>query len=335
VKDRANYIYSRVYRTGAKFVCTDYTAFESHFTKELLESCEFVMYNYMTTQLPDHNQFMYYLNRVIAGRNVCVSKLITAEVDATRMSGEMNTSLGNGFANLMFMLFMCELVGATNVIGVVEGDDGLFVMDGPHPTAADFKRIGLTIKLEVFDDLAKASFCGLVFDTTDLINISDPIKILAQTGFSTQQYVFSRSKVLRGLLKAKAYSLAYQYPGCPIISAFSRMLLRVLVNDYVYFKKDGDYTTLLQKEAFTFWQKHSDVLAIEPGMKTRILMETVFKISPTEQIAMEAYFDAMTEIQPLNFDLILSHVPIIWKTYGSQYMLIVPLDPLIIRRYYD
>jgi hypothetical protein len=335
VKDRAKYIYSRVYRVGAKFICTDYTAFESHFTAELMHACEFAMYDYMTQHLPDHNLFMFYLNHVIAGTNICESKLVTATVQATRMSGEMNTSLGNGFANLMFMLFMCDLVGATNVIGVVEGDDGLFVMDGPHPTAADFERLGLTIKLEVFDDLAKASFCGLVFDSTDLINIANPIKILAQTGFSTQHYVFSKSKVLRGLLKAKAFSLAYQFPGCPVISAFSRMLLRVLVDDYVYFSKNGDYTTLFQKEAFTFWQSHKDVLAIEPGMKTRILMEQVFDISVSEQLALEAYFDAMDTIQVLDHDIILAHIPIIWKTYGSQYMRIVPLDPLIIYRYYD
>lgn len=335
VKDRAKYIYNRVYRVGAKYVCTDYTAFESHFTKELMESCEFVMYKYMTQHLPDQSTFMFYLNRVIAGRNLIQSKLISAEVDATRMSGEMNTSLGNGFANLMFMLFVCELVGATNVMGVVEGDDGLFVMDGPHPTAADFRRIGLTIKLEVFDDLAKASFCGLVFDSTDLINIADPIKILAQTGFSTQQYVFSKSKVLRGLLKAKAFSLAYQFPGCPIISSFSRYLLRVLADDYVYFAKNGDYTTLLQKEAFNFWQRHSDVLAVESGMGTRLLMEKVFGISVTTQIAIEAYFDSLTDVQIISSDLILSHVPIIWKDYASQYMMRVPLDPLLIRRFYD
>jgi hypothetical protein len=252
------------------------------------------------------------------------------------MSGEMCTSLGNGFSNLMFMLFVLKDAGCYNVNGVVEGDDGLFVFDGPIPTSLNFADIGLNIKLIVVDDLAKASFCGLVFDTTDLINIADPMKILAQTGFSTQQYVFSKSKVLRGLLKAKAFSLAYQYPGCPIISSFSRYLLRVLVDDYCYFKKgNSDYTDLLQKEAFTFWMAHSDVLSIETGMNTRMLMEQVFGISIPHQLHMESYFDNLDLIVVLDDEIILVHMPILWKDYASQYMLEAPLDPYLIRSYYD
>lgn len=336
VKDRASYIYNNVYRLGAKYICTDYTAFESHFTRDLMESCEFVLYDYMTVNLPSYELFHFYIHDVIGGRNKCVSKLVNVEVDATRMSGEMCTSLGNGFSNLMFFLFLCKEKGCTNISGVVEGDDGLFVCDGDHPTEKDFLRLGLTIKMIVHDDLAKASFCGLVFDQTDLINIADPMKIIAQTGFSTLQYCFSKNKILKGLLKAKAFSLAYQYPGCPIIASFSRYLLRVLADDYVYFRKgNSDYTDLLQKEAFTFWKQHADVLNVEVGMNTRILMENVFGIPVADQISMEEYFDSLNEVVVLNHAVLLSHIPLVWKTYAHQYMLDAPLDAFLVRRFYD
>jgi len=336
VKDRASYIHKRVYRTGARYVCTDYTAFESHFTAELFEACEFVMYKYMTQYLPSSTLFRFYLDKVIAGDNKCVSKLVKVTVPATRMSGEMCTSLGNGFSNLMFMLYLCDLKGCTNVIGVVEGDDGLFVMDGPHPTENDFKRIGLTIKMVVVDDLTKASFCGLIFDDTDLINVADPMKIIAQTGFTTHEYTLSKSKVLRGLLKAKAFSLAYQYPGCPIICSFSRYLLRVLADDYVYFRKGhSDYTDLLQREAFTFWLKHADVLSVEPGVRTRILMETQFGISLADQLSIERYFDELNAVVELQDPILLSHIPLIWRNYANVYMMQVPLDSLLIRVWFD
>jgi hypothetical protein len=335
-KDRAKYIFNNLYRLGAKYICTDYTAFEAHFVSELMEACEFVLYDYMTQYLPNKDIFYFYVHHVIGAPNTCSSKLVTVKNISARMSGEMCTSLGNGFSNLMFMLFVLKDAGCYNVNGVVEGDDGLFVFDGPIPTSLNFADIGLNIKLIVVDDLAKASFCGLVFDTTDLINIADPMKILAQTGFSTQQYVFSKSKVLRGLLKAKAFSLAYQYPGCPIISSFSRYLLRVLADDYVYFKKGNtDYTDLLQKEAFNFWKTHADVLSIETGMNTRMLMEQVFGISIPHQLHMENYFDNLHLIVILDDHIILVHMPNLWKDYASQYMLDAPLDPYSIRSYYD
>jgi len=336
VKDRSKYIYHRVHRAGARYVCTDYTAFESHFTRELFESCEFVLYDYMTQFLPNCDLFKFYVHSVIGGNNQCNSKLLSVTVPATRMSGEMCTSLGNSFSNLMFMLFLSNLVGARNIVGVVEGDDGLFVMDGPHPTSKDFESIGLTIKMIVVDDLTKASFCGLIFDPTDLVNIADPIKILAQTGFSTQQYVFSKSSVLRGLLKAKAFSLAYQYPGCPIIAAFSRYLLRVLVDDYVYFRKGNtDYTDLLQKEAYTFWLSHGETLTVETGMNTRILMEQEFGISVIDQIELENWFDSLDRIRLMDHGVILARVPEIWQDYGRRYIAVAPLDPWLIRRYFD
>jgi hypothetical protein len=336
VKDRPKFIYDNVYRLGSKYVCTDYTAFESHFTRLLFESCEFVLYDFMTQYLPSREEFHYYIHDVIGGRNECFSKLVTVAVQATRMSGEMCTSLGNGFSNLMFFLFLCKLKGCTNIVGVIEGDDGLFAVTGPHPTEDDFKRLGLTIKMQVFDDLAKASFCGLIFDASDLINIADPIKILCQTGFSTQQYVFAKSKILRGLLKAKAFSLAYQYPGCPIICSFSRYLLRVLEDDYVYFRKgNSDYSDFLQKEAYTFWLHHREVLEVDPLPATRLLMENVYGISVSDQYAMETYFDSLTAISIIDNQIVLNYVPLLWKECGAMYIRHAPLDPLIINRFYD
>lgn len=336
VKDRASYIKKRVFKLGARYICTDYTAFESHFTRELFEACEFVMYDYMTQFLPDRMKLWFYIHKVIGGLNHCVSKLLHVTVEATRMSGEMCTSLGNGFSNLMFFLFLAQEKGCTNVIGVVEGDDGLFVCDGNFPDEKDFLTLGLTIKMSLFDDLARASFCGLIFDVDDCVNLTDPMKVLAQTGFSTQQYVFSKSKVLRGLLKAKAFSLAYQYPGCPIIAAFSRYLLRVLVDDYVYFRKgNSDYSDLLQKEAFSFWLAHADTLQVETPINTRLLCEKVYNISVADQIAIESWFDQLDEIKPLDFPILMSYVPKIWLDCGSQYMMTAPRDPILIRRWFD
>jgi len=336
VKDRAAYIKKRCYRVGGRYLCSDYTAFESHFTAELFECCEFVMYDYMVQHLPNAEWFKWMLRNVIAGDNVCVSKLLTVVVPATRMSGEMCTSLGNGFSNLMFFLFLAKEKGCVDVVGVVEGDDGLFTCSGDFPNEDDYRTLGLTIKIQEHENLATASFCGLIFDIDDCVNIADPMKILAQTGFSTQQYVFSKDKVLRGLLKAKAFSLAYQYPGCPIIASFSRYLLRSLADDYVYFRKgNSDYTDLLQKEAFTFWMQHKEVLEVETPLNTRLLCERTFGISVADQLALELWFDSLSRVQLLDNPIILRNVPLVWRAYGEMYMMDAPADCFLIRRWYD
>jgi hypothetical protein len=335
IKDRPKYIKEFVGRIGSVYSCTDYTAFESLFTNELMHSCEFILYDYMTQNLAFHGEFMKACNEIIAGENVCISNLFKVTVPATRMSGEMCTSLGNSFANLMFMLFTLHENGNLNPRGVVEGDDGVFSYDGTPPTSKNFEMLGLVIKLEIVDDISKASFCGLVFDPDELINIANPFKILCQTGFTTKEYVFSKSRTLRGLLKAKAFSLAYQYPGCPVVSSFARYILRNTEDDYVYFRKGhGDYTDILQKEAFTFWLRHKEVLTIETGIRTRILMEQVFGMSIDVQLELESFFDNLTTIKPIENQLLLSGMPEAWCNYADRFTRLAPLDPISIRTFY-
>lgn len=58
VPERPDYIMNMLYVEAGQYVATDYTAFESHFVKMIMENCEFVLYEYMTSSLPGHEQFM-------------------------------------------------------------------------------------------------------------------------------------------------------------------------------------------------------------------------------------------------------------------------------------
>lgn len=325
---RPNYIMENVYVEGATYVATDYTAFESHFVAELMHSCEFVMYKYMTQFIPDATQFTYYLDHVIAGLNNIRFKNIKMQIHATRMSGEMCTSLGNGFSNLMFSLFIGKRLGndIRKIRGIVEGDDGLFYYPTRNPTEEDFRDLGLTIKLEVVDDIQQASFCGIVFDATASVNIADPIKIVCQLGWTNANYLRSKNKVLRGLLKSKAYSLLYQYPGCPIVHSLAKSLLRQLQDDYVYFRKGShDYKDILAKKAFDWVMKHEEVLLKEPLMSTRILMERKFGIAITDQLSMESYFDSFDCTKAIECGELEHYIPDPWLEYYRRYTLWINL----------
>lgn len=178
---------------------------------------------------------MWYVDKVLLGEQTIRNKNVTSRVPGTRMSGEMCTSLGNGFSNMIFARFVAHESG-TDIIGVVEGDDGLFACNGPLNEKL-FEEIGLRIKLESHDELTRASFCGIVCDVESRQVVTDPRAILADFGWIDSRYAKCSERKRRELLKVKALSLAYEYPNCPVISELAYSTLRILRADRVVLRK--------------------------------------------------------------------------------------------------
>jgi len=317
VSERPAYIRKRLGH-GLKFLATDYSSFEACFVKKLMMACEFVLYEYMTRHLPGGDDWLVLIREVIAGTNTLHNKYFKTFVEATRMSGEMNTSLGNSFSNLMFMLFLAKKIGSHSVTGVVEGDDGLFAMCGRFPTAEEFTQLGLVIKIDEHDDVSTASFCGLIFDTEDMINVTDPIKVLETFGWTTRQYARSNSKRLRELLKCKALSLIYQYNGSPIITALACYALRMTKNVRAKPGQCGVWEREELRNALSF---RGAIRAVPD--RTRILVEAKFGISIEHQKTLESYFDAKEVLGPINHDLIVMYSGSDSQHYYHNYVRVV------------
>jgi len=226
VRDRPAYIKEKLERIGCTYLSTDYTAFETLFTKEMMEACEMQLYEYLSSDLNGGPEWYKVVHDTLTGENFCRFKFFDVVCSATRMSGEMNTSLGNGFTNLMAMWFLSEKAGCTDFAMVAEGDDGLSTMTGQPPTSADFAKLGLNIKLQRHDKLEEASFCGLVFDPDDLINVTDPREVLCEFGWALSRYANCRRNRLMALLRCKSLSYQHQYPGSPIIQSLAQYGLR-------------------------------------------------------------------------------------------------------------
>lgn len=320
VDERPAYLRNMIEQVGVKYFGTDFTAFEAHFTAKMMEACEFQLYDYMTQYLPQHDWFMELLREVIAGDNVCEYKFFTVYCEATRMSGEMNTSLGNGFSNLMFMLFMFAHCGC-DIIGIgVEGDDGVGsakVNPGGHlPTKEDFATLGLNVKLDYYEKLEEASFCGIVFASEDGRNITDPIAALLQFGWTTSNYKGCGKRKFKQLLKAKSLSLAFQYPGCPILAALARYGLRVTngvrIGNILNSRKTSNYERewmlkiIAELNLNKQQEKQHKVMTTPVGMASRLLVEKLYGISIEQQIRIEQYLEGLNVITPLfieNIDL--------------------------------
>jgi len=325
VQDRPAYIRDRLWTPGSLYFTSDYSSFEALFVRAIMDAVEFVLYKWFTKFLPD--KWFEVVERALGGINVCLFKWFRVTVEATRMSGDMCTSLGNGFSNLMFMEFMCSTLGS-ECIGVVEGDDGLFSIRGVIPTAEDFAKLGLIIKCEVHENLETASFCGIVFDNEDGVNVTDPLKVLASTSWLSGKYALAKQGVHLDLLRCKGLSLLYQYPKCPIIVALARYILRVT--------RGRDLRRVLENRNLNSYEREwlADILDDEKRLRllsmltaeipdnTRLLVERLYGISWENQLATEKYLDGLTKIQPLSLDWLI--FPEAWYAYDNEYFQTVP-----------
>lgn len=297
VKDRPDFIKEKIDKTGSVYWCTDYSRFESTFVAQLMDICEFQLYDHMLKFHPIQRNNA----RIIRGENVITSKWFRAHVRACRMSGEMNTSLGNGFSNLCFLLYIAEQAGAT-IDPVVEGDDGLFSTS--CCTQIDFgifDRLGISAVVNRYTNFGEASFCGLRADPDSLENTTDVVGTLMDFGWTlSTQGLHAGPAKLRGLLKSKVLSLLYEYPRCPILWALCKSYSNILKGVEPWHGEYNWYTQWLITQT-------NDCREIEagtgpPSPQTRVTFADFHGISVERQIEVEDYLLNLKEIRPFHND---------------------------------
>jgi hypothetical protein len=316
---RAQYIYDHLYSTDATYFATDFTSFEGCFTAEFINNCEYLLYEYMCQNLPCWTEyFKDFLKNVIMGNNVLEFKFFTFIVKATRMSGEMNTSLGNGFSNFMMCSFIADQCHCGNMRGVFEGDDGLFTLsDSSKFDSTIYNDLGFIIKIEEHLDLNTASFCGNVFDIDDKIIITNPIDALVSFGHSTKQYSRSKVSKLKGLARAKAMSLLYEYSGAPLLQSYALFVLRNTQGYRAIFDNSNEYLREQNKLMFDIIKNNLPIKKV--GIRTRLLMEKLYNIPVEMQIKIENYFDNLKTYQTIDMPFANDLIPEIYFQYSMTY----------------
>jgi len=232
-------------------------------------------------------------------------------IPACRMSGEMNTSLGNGFTNLMVFLFLMKHYGARNYDCVIEGDDCLGRLYSPrgkeHLTGeqirieltALYNDFGMNVKIEIHEDLCMASFCGLVFDEHVMVNIVDPLKVMLNIGWTASKYLHSSVKMRNELLRGKALSILAANAGCPIVQSVACWLDRKTANGKY---RIDDYWLKAQVERIL-----SSIKPIPVDERSRVVMEKKFGWSREEQVELEKFFDNLDALTPWYHPIVFDH----------------------------
>lgn len=312
VPERPDYILRHLF--PAEFVSTtDYTSFEASFVEAVMVALDEVMFEFFFRDVKCQDTELY---KELKGENVCQFKWYTMYLKARRMSGEMNTSLSNGFANLMVGLFLAQELELGDVRMIVEGDDGLMTTStGKYPTPADYAELGFIIKLEVCKK-EHASFCGILYDLDDKANVTDPREVLAEFGWASQRYARYSRRKLMALLRSKSLSYLYQYPGCPIIQELALYGLRMTRSYNVkHFIKEDPHISMYEREML-LKMLESKGKVVEVGYNTRLLVEQKFGITIADQIRIEEMLRLKDDLSPIDSGL---DFPVVWTHYYAAY----------------
>jgi hypothetical protein len=133
-------------------------------------------------------------------------------------------------------------------------------------------------------------------------------------------------------------SMAYEYPGCPILKSLSRYALRVTDHvsvDSAFLRKHtpNTYQYEMQMSSLEYLEK-TGIPDVEITIGTRMLVERLYGISILKQMECEKYLDELTELCELDLDL---PFPKEWYENDFTYAAFVPryqTDPEFIKTGY-
>lgn len=303
VADRPSYILRNVSGSG-RTVATDYSSYEASFTPLYCLCIEYEIYAYFSNgwlaQIICKSFYLF---------NTSIFAQFRIRILAKRMSGDVNTSLGNGVSNLVTIQFIVWTKTHTWLFEIViEGDDSLFNLPLDIVlTSSDFAEYGLKVKIEESHYPNLASFCGNIFDLEDLDVLVDPGRIFRRFGFIDVRYKNAKKSKQLGLLRAYAFSIYYMYHGCPMVSALARYLLRVTRGVYakmdtinMYKFAEGETIPATEERMFALFPPN------DIGFGSRKVISLLYGYSIDEQLEVESMLDSLNTIQPIKLPIIIN-----------------------------
>lgn len=279
---------------------TDYSSFEAGFCSEYCDVVECELWRYMLKYNPNVlSDIMrcYFVSGTTPATQKLNGRNYTAFVTGTRMSGDMWTSLANGFSNLMNSLFIAKQLNL-EVEGFVEGDDGIFGMYSDSFTERHFNELGFNIKMNYGQDLSHTCFCGNLFDPEECKLIISPEQIVRLDWSIDSKYLHASRKKRMQLLLAKAQSLYVMGKNTPIAGPLAFKIINHLRN--VVTANYEDPNRWYSHELEDLWTK-TILQSPSISQRSRVLYAENFHITVDEQLSIEKLIKESVGLPKLNF----------------------------------
>lgn len=232
---------------------TDYSSFESSFSIPYIREVETRLFRHMLRNNP---KIWSIVEKACSGSNVLVCPWMWVEMPGSRMSGEMWTSLANGFSNMMMIHYMASRVPADRPVDydfLVEGDDGLIGTTTPLDTSI-VRDLGFTLTLREGAHLNDLSFCGMIVGP-DRRLYCHPDNTLIKFGRTTDPRIVNARKkpwfteLLKSDLRTRALSMSVYCGSNPVMVE--------VINKSLELTRGAS----IRMEALDYWE--SDILEVQ------------------------------------------------------------------------
>lgn len=297
VLDRPKYIHDLMNATGAVYAVSDYSSFECSIHPKFMKSCELRLYRYMLRNVPGGGLIMSHIDKALTGIQHCRAASCLTKTWA-RMSGDMCTSLGNGWTNLIMAMYWAKIRGF-EMCGIVEGDDGLF----RYPSSDDvppkefYADLGFEIKMETVETLNEGGFCKMYYAPGEFHNLQDPLPALLKTGWTLSSKRHAGPKKMTELLRAKGLSLACEAPRCPILCSLAKWILRC-TEGFDAAAPEGWWEREIRKGYQV--ERGIGLLATPPSEGQRQMVDKLWNIPVQTQLSIEKWMDSQNKLVPNN-----------------------------------
>lgn len=271
------------------FLCMDHSRFDAHVNAQLLRE-EHRLYLYCRRWHPELAQLLRWQTRN-QGRS---KGGIRYKMKAKRMSGDINTGLGNTVLNLCMILGWLDFAGISKHRIILDGDDSVviveradYVRQAAGSIEAFMLKLGMETEVEVKTDIWKVDFCQsrpVILPTADgprPVFVRNPMKVVTTMGRTAER----RDDVtLQMVMRSSALSELAIAPGAPVTNALAKRVLN-------YFGDGKILKTpkqLYKEEAYGFDCRSVDVSSVpEPDLLARHTFWRAWDIPPSYQEYME------------------------------------------------
>lgn len=293
-----------------RFFVADYTSWECVPNRLIMQLGE---HRVLRQLVPPEYHFLF--DWIEQGGTLSSRQGVKIKTPAVQYSGRYTTSLCNTIRNKLLMDAVAMYLGV-EYRGVFEGDDSLtrWPLDvSKEQIVHALGLIGVKAEINEVSELGEAGYCSMYWDS-NLDVVIEPSKVCATFPF-TQSVLAANPINVKPLLAAKAMSLIYRAPGCPVTSALGKKFISAIGiaetrNDYErrWFRQ---FSTEVEQRrgqasrrkvlavAFNRWD-----LVREPTIEQRILFQKLFGIDIRHQELIEEQIMTYGAITPVVSELL-------------------------------
>jgi hypothetical protein len=256
----------------------DHSKWDAHVSNALLQ----IEHDFYRSHYPGDHTLDQLLRYQLGnfGRSNIGTKYFTP---GTRMSGDMNTALGNSLLNYLILKSWLRASGVEGTI-YCDGDDSVVMVESADeqrliPVSTYMPLLGMETKVERATEFEHVEFCQSrpVCVSSHWRMVRNPQRVLGRAGWTT--YPVQSRTFARRLLKSIGLCELACGSGVPVIQSFALELMR-LGSGPMWRQYDRLNAARLEG-------KLSKILPSPITMDTRLSFEEAWNITVAEQISIE------------------------------------------------